>query len=170
MKQSANVLALVREEFDLREAVRAVIADGVGPNPKDVAVKVLERIPVGLERDLLATLLPEFCRKMLLSTRSARHKRSARAGRVRGAGLMSAKWKAVREEVLNEAWSVNGEWITFGDLTAANLRWLVAERKQAVESLALEATRLANLLALAERHAVGSVRELPFDVIEKVMS
>jgi hypothetical protein len=49
--------------FSLAETVRTLIAEGVGPNHRDLAVKTLEAIPPGAERDVLAQLLPEYCRK-----------------------------------------------------------------------------------------------------------
>lgn len=161
-------LTTTQVEFNLEDTIRLVVAQGVGPDPHDIATKVLELIPVGLERDLLARLLPQYCRKVTTGPRKARKYRLARATRSTD-GMMTGKWALVREEILNDPFSVDGQWVVFGDLTQDNLAWLVADRKEGAADLTAEATRLSNLLSLMKREKVATVRNLPFDLIEKVM-
>lgn len=151
--------------FNLNQTIRDVIAEGVGPDPRDIATKVLELVPIGLERDLLAYLLPQHCRLIMIQPRAA----AQRAMR-RTSGELEGKWRMVRETILTDPYEVDGTWKLFGDLTVEDVLWLAEDRKRRGAELNAESERHSQLAAVMKRRKVSTVRELPLEQIEKVMS
>lgn len=156
---------MTEEHFDLRSLVRKVVADGVGPDPREVAAKVLELVPIGWERDAMAQMLPEFCRIVIVNPRTHSQRRGATSD-----AFSQGKWDLVRDKLLDQAWQVAGVWRFFGDLTLKDVNWLVEERAASAQELFEESGRLAALAKTMKARKAETVRDVPAEVLAKVMS
>ena len=155
--------------LNLRDLVRGVIRDDVGPDPRDIATKVLEVVPFGDERDYLAFLLPTYCRKVSRDIRSG-YSHYTEDGETRsGSGDVGKKWADVRG-VFGLPFCVDGEWLKLGGLSQDQVVSLAGDYSRLASDNEFQAERFLSLRNLMRRHKALVVSDLPVEKVEGVMS
>ncbi len=157
------------ETLNLRNLVRGVIRDDVGPDPRDIATKVLEVVPFGDERDYLAFLLPAYCREVSRSLRSG-YIHNTEDGETRSSsGDVGKKWADVRG-VFGLPFCVDGEWLKLGGLSQDQVVSLAGDYSRLASDNQFQSERFLSLRNLMRRHKARVVSDLPVEKVEGVMS
>ena len=153
---------------NLRSMVMDVIRDDVGPDPKDIAIKVLEMVQFGDERDHLSFLLPAYCREVSRGVRSPYDYADgveARSTR----GDVGKKWADVRG-VFGLPFCVDGEWLRLGALSQDQVVLLAGDYSRIASENQSQSKRFMSLRNLMRRHKAQVVSDLPVGKVEGVMS
>ena len=157
------------ETVTLRSRVREVMQTGVGPDPRDIAIKVLENVPLGDERGYLALLLPAYCREVSRGIRSPYHYYTENVETRSTRGDVGKKWADVGG-VFGLGFSVEGEWLRLGAMTQKQIKWLIGDYSRIASDNKAQAERFTSLGNLMRRHKAQVVSDLPFGKVEGVMS
>lgn len=155
--------------YDIRQAIREVLATTDLVDPGDIAARVAADVPGREIRAVLAVVLRDFVRIELHG-----YGRRAESGRDNAAvpqPARSAKVSAIRTwaRLLRKPVAVEGNaWKQFGECTLEDLGFLAEDRRQnAAESVAAAERFEKYAAALAERD-VETVAALPDDVIASI--
>ncbi len=159
---------MTEETTTLRSMVKEVIRTGVGPDPKDIAIKVLEGVHIGDERDFLAFLLPAYCREILRGIRSPYYYTDS-DDRRSTSGDVGKKWADVRG-VFGLPFFVDGEWLRLGALSQDQVVLLAGDYSRIASENEAQMNRFLSLKNLMRRHKAQRVSDLPVGKVEGVMS
>ncbi len=150
-------------EFDLREAVHAVVNDTDLASPREIAAKVAENVPQRHLRAALADALVDYVRDELGRMRGRR----GRAGRP---GSYSPKRAAIadmwRHELRDRIHVGDAQWKLLGDCTYDDLAKAAAERREQARRNAARAAFYENLAELVREHGAATVAELPAEALD----
>lgn len=152
--------------LDLRGLVMAIYEETGEPNPHALAPKVLEAIPFGEEREILAMLLPDVCREVFRSLRGAPQKLPAPDTSV----AASPRWRHVRRRWLDVPVKAGDTWKLLGDCTPEETLKLAADYGRRAEENAAFERRYRRLAEEAVARKVRVVGDLPEELVEEVMS
>lgn len=156
-------------DFDVRAAVRAVMAETDLAEPSDIAAKVAESIPAKQLRAVVAVVLRDYVRIQLHEGRRATD--FAALADVSPAGVKpnaSAKVRAIRDAAprwLRDRVFIGVGWTLLGECTYENLRYLESERRDNAAASTAAAEYYARLAELVRRHNVACVADLPLHVL-----
>lgn len=142
--------------YDIRAAVRAVLAETDLTDPQEIATKVAEAVPAGDLRATVALLLRDYVRV----TFHPAHPSTPPARSAKRAAL-----KEWAETYLRERVHVGGAYLMLGDCSYDNLCFLVTERIENAARSTAAAARYRRLADLVEQYGVERVADLPADVI-----
>jgi len=146
--------------FDLNAEARRLLAESDNPDPKAVAEKLLEAIPFGLERDVLAQLLPEFLRGL------AQKHRTYLSGGSNGGRKGRSIWTDLFDNPVSRG---ANDWTRLGELTAIECNQIAASYRARASELTVQADKFDALAAECRKRKVTMVKKLPRDVVEAIM-
>lgn len=153
--------------FDLRVLVREVCDTSTSADPVMVMTEVRQRITQADQEAALEQALLTFVRHMI----SRRGNLTFRAPAGRPSWKVTGIRNAWRATLLRQRLSVGedpGAWKFFGDCTEGDLTYAADVRDRLAKNNALQARRLRDLAKLLAEHGVGTVKELPDDILGPV--
>ena len=153
--------------MSVRTHIRQVIESSSLSDPHDIAAKVIESASRAEQREWLAEALPSMVVEVMRLDRNRAMSMTHEARRP----VRSAKVAGVRDwwsKFLESRIAVDGVWKPVGELDAADLRSVIAEREKLAAEITAQAGRYAHLLSLLAEFKVATVAELPRDAVAAV--
>ena len=150
--------------FNLRELIRATMADNLVADPGVLADLVLHQIAKKDRDEALAQSLRTFVRQVFSEGRLITHidvtgrvadVQSGRSAKVEG---IREHWRRALRDPINVG---KGSWKLLGDCDATDLLFVADFRREQADRNSAKAAQYDGLRKLLEEHGVEMVRDLP---------
>lgn len=154
--------------MSVRTHISHVIESSSLSDPREIADKIIESATAAEKREWLDEVLPSIVAEVM---RLERNHAMSMAHESRRRPVRSAKVAGVRDwwsKFLESRIPVDGVWKPVGELDAADLRSVIAEREKLAAEITAQAARFAHLLSLLAEYKVATVAELPRDAVAAV--
>lgn len=156
----------------LRALVVEELNQSRSPDPAQVALEILERVPEELVFDYFKETMTAFVRQVASLERS-KQQRTSSFGHPR---VVSGQGRS-RDATIREYWrtqlrqrypSGRGTWKFLEDFTASDLNYAIHQRELHAARTQHEADRLRKLREALDEHSAGLVRDLPDEVLAQI--
>ena len=150
--------------MSVRSHIKHVIESSSLSDPHEIAEKVIESATPHEKRGWLAEVLPSIVAEVMRLDRNQAMSMAHESRRP----VRSAKVAGVRDwwsKFLESRIAVEGVWKPVGELDAADLRSVIAEREKLAAEITAQAARYSHLLSLLTEYKVATVAELPRDAV-----
>lgn len=147
-------------DFDIREAVRAVIEETDLTAPEEIAAKVAEGVPARQLRPVLSWVLRDYVRVELGRDRRHHHDVPLFARSAKREAIVEYAQRWLRDRV-----SVANEWKMVGDCTAEDCLTVAAERRENARRNVLAAELWEARADLLKQHRSRRLADLPPDAL-----
>ena len=152
------------EAFNLRELIRATMADNLVADPGVLADLVLTKIAKKDRDEALAQSLRTFVRQVFSEGRLITHidvtgrVADVQAGRSAKVEGIREHWRRALRDPINVG---KGSWKLLGDCDATDLLFVADFRREQADRNSAKAAQYDALRSLLEEHGVEMVRDLP---------
>lgn len=153
--------------MSVRTHISHVIESSSLSDPREIADKIIESATAAEKREWLVEVLPSIVAEVMRLERNQAMSMAHESRRP----VRSAKVAGVRDwwsKFLESRIPVEGVWKPVGELDAADLRSVIAEREKLAAEITAQAARFAHLLSLLAEFKVATVAELPRDAVAAV--
>jgi hypothetical protein len=148
--------------MNLTELVNEVVTTTDLTDPHQIADVVLGRVPDEKAAALLREVMPEVVRARLAARRTAGLPASHAAP---GRSWKTTQIRALWERKLADRVPTEQGWKSFGDMTVTDLLGAAELRERMAADLMTVAAEYRTVADLLRSNGVGTVRELPMDVL-----
>lgn len=154
-------------DFDIRQAVRAVIDETDLASPDEIADKVVGNVPTSQLRRVVRVLLRDFVRIELHSGRQpAPPPPVGQSSKVTAIRDAAPRWAAMLRQRVHVG---NSEWKFLAECSYENLMFLATERRQNAARNLKAANGYEVLAKALTTHGVSRVEDLPTSVVASLV-
>jgi hypothetical protein len=161
---------MIESSEDLRAMIREL--GGVDPDPGRVTEKILADLSDEEARLIAALTLRDYVRHVLAMPRPVGEQKTFETAN----GKRTVSWKTaaiidhIDAELAKGVFAAKGVWKHFGDCAEVDLLTLVDSRRKKSRELVAEAERYELVLSALRDAQVQTVREIPRDVLARVLA